>query len=151
MAFVQGSQNKKNLSFEINLLPIFDVLAVCICFLLMTVVWVEIRTLETKQAIGSQSKTDTSSISSVWLTIDESNNLTVTFKPSKGAETKSFLPTKRGEIDFTGAQAALALASSRQYQAAHILPAKTTKYNSVIRLMDLSKQVGLIDIGLSPI
>ncbi len=147
----QGSKNKKDLNVELNLLPVFDVLSVCICFLLMSVVWVEIRSLETKQAVGSQSKAESTPISSVWLTVDENNNLTVMYKPAKGKTTSSFVPRKNGDIDFDTAKAVLAAAGTKKYEATHILPAKTTKYDQVIRLMDLSKQAGIRDIGLSPI
>ena len=49
MAIAQGPNGKKDLNFELNLMPVFDILAVCICFLLMTVVWVEVKAVETKQ------------------------------------------------------------------------------------------------------
>ena len=70
MGFVQGSKDKKNLNVELNLLPVFDVLSVCICFLLMTVVWIEIRQLETKQSYVSQSQSESQNPSSIWLSID---------------------------------------------------------------------------------
>ena len=151
MGFVQGSKDKKNLNVELNLLPVFDVLSVCICFLLMTVVWIEIRQLETKQSYGSQSQAESPNPSSIWLSIDESNNLTITFKPAKGSETKSFVPTKNGAIDYSQAQASFQAAAARKYEVTHILPSRTTKYEQVIKLMDLAKQAGLRDIGLSPI
>jgi biopolymer transport protein ExbD len=151
MALIQGSQSKKNLNVELNLLPVFDVLSVCICFLLMTVVWIEIRSLETKQAIGSQSSLESTKSSSVWLTIDDKNNLLVVLKSANGKETNSIVPMKNGVIDFDGAKLTLNSAAAKKFLAAHILPAKTTKYDQVIKLMDLAKQAGIQDIGLSPI
>jgi biopolymer transport protein ExbD len=151
MAMIQGSKDKKNLNVELNLLPVFDVLSVCICFLLMTVVWIEIRSLETKQAYGSQSHAESPKESSIWMTIDEKNNLLVTFKPATGAESKAVYSVKNGMIDFDSARAALQKASSLKASSTHILPSKTTKYDQVIRLMDLAKQAGIVNIGLSPI
>lgn len=151
MGHVQGSQNKKNLNVELNLLPVFDVLSVCICFLLMTVVWIEIRSLETKQALGGQSTQESPKVSSVWMTIDEQNNLSVVLKHANGSEVKSYVPKKNGNIDWALAKNALAAAASQKIETSHILPAKTTKYDQVIHLMDLAKEVGIRDIGLSPI
>ncbi len=151
MGMAQQSQNKKNLNVELNLLPVFDVLSVCICFLLMTVVWVEIRAMETKQAMGRQAVAETAKIASVWLTIDEANNLTVVMKAKSGAESKTMVPVKAGAIDFDKAKAALANAFNQKATATHILPAKNTKYDQVIKLMDLAKQAGITNIGLSPI
>lgn len=148
---IQGGKNKKNLNVELNLLPVFDVLSVCICFLLMTVVWIEVRSLETKQAFGSQSALEDSKSSTVWVSIDEKNNLLITLKSAKGSEVKSQVPQKNGQIDFEKAKGALQAAYAQKFQMAHILPAKNTKYDQVIRLMDVTKQVGINDIGLSPI
>lgn len=151
MALIQGSQSKKNLNVELNLLPVFDVLSVCICFLLMTVVWIEIRSLETKQAYGSQSAAEATKEASIWMTIDSGNNLIVVMKPVSGRETKTVLARRNGDIDFDSAKVAFERASSQNAQSTHILPARTTKYDQVIRLMDLAKQAGIKNIGLSPI
>ncbi len=151
MGLAQGPQSKKNLNVELNLLPVFDILSVCICFLLMTVVWVEVRALETKQAVGGQTVAETIKDTSVWMAIDEANNLVVTLKPSSGAETKTMIPVKAGAIDFAQVRISLAAAFSKNAKATHILPSKTTKYDQVIKLMDMAKQVGILNIGLSPI
>lgn len=152
MGLAQTSKNKKNLNVELNLLPVFDILSVCICFLLMTVVWIEVRSMETQQAVGSQSASETIKETSVWLTIDENNNLAIVLKPASGGpETKTWVPFKAGAIDYEQVKAVLANAFLKNARATHILPAKTTKYDQVIKLMDLTKQVGIQNIGLSPI
>ena len=151
MGLAQGSQNKKNLNVELNLLPVFDILSVCICFLLMTVVWIEVRALETKQAMGSQSAAETTKESSIWLTIDENNNLVATLKPAVGTETTTTVSGKQGGIDFEKVKTILGSAFSKNVRATHILPAKTTRYDQVIKLMDMAKQIGIQNIGLSPI
>lgn len=148
---IHAKQNKKNLNVELNLLPIFDVLSVCICFLLMTVVWVEIRQLETKQSFGGQSATETEKESSLWMNIDENSNLSVIYRPATGSERKTLIPSKSGQIDFEVARALLQKAFAQDYSVSHILPSRTTKYDQVIRLMDISKQAGIKNIGLSPI
>jgi biopolymer transport protein ExbD len=148
---IHAKQNKKNLNVELNLLPIFDVLSVCICFLLMTVVWVEIRQLETKQSFGGQSAAETKKESSLWMSIDENSNLSVIYRPASGSERKTTIPSKRGQIDFEVARAVMEKAFSQNYSVSHILPARTTKYDQVIKLMDISKQAGIKNIGLSPI
>lgn len=45
-------KHKKHLDFEINLIPCIDLLSVCICFLLLTAVWLNIGSMNVKQAIG---------------------------------------------------------------------------------------------------
>ncbi len=151
MSMIQGSKNKKDLNVELNLLPVFDVLSVCICFLLMTVVWVEVRALETKQAFGGQSEAESVKGSSLWVTIDERNNLIVSIKQANGSETKKLAPAKSGAIDFQYAEKFYAFAATQSVTSTHILPSKSTQYEQVIRMMDLAKKAGIINIGLSPI
>ena len=151
MGISQGSQGKKDLNVELNLLPVFDVLSVCICFLLMTVVWVEVRSLETKQAIGSQNEADSVKGSSLWMSIDAKNNLIVVIKNANGAETKKVAKAINGAIDFQYAETIYAFAATQKVTSTHILPAKTTQYDQVIHIMDLAKKAGIINIGLSPI
>ena len=151
MGLASGPGGKKDLNVELNLLPVFDVLSVCICFLLMTVVWIEVRSIETKQAIGGQSIEETDPRASLWLSIDEKNNIVVTVKTPKAADSSSTLAARNGQIDWTKAKNYILATTSRKIENAHILPTKTTKYDQVIRLMDLLKQNGIKDIGLSPI
>ena len=48
-----GGRGKKGLNAELNLVPFIDLLSMCICFLLMTAVWVQIGVLDVKQGIGT--------------------------------------------------------------------------------------------------
>jgi biopolymer transport protein ExbD len=57
MASAGGAPSKgrrRNLDAELNLVPFIDLLSTCICFLLMTVVWMEIGSLQVKQATGNE-------------------------------------------------------------------------------------------------
>ena len=44
---------KKNMNFELNLVPFIDVLSTCICFLLVTAVFINLGSFHTNQAVGS--------------------------------------------------------------------------------------------------
>lgn len=151
MALIQGSKDKKDLNVELNLLPVFDVLSVCICFLLMTVVWVEVRSLETKQALGSQSEAERAKGASLSLTIDDSNNLNVILKSSTGTETRRLAAAKNGQIDFQYAEKIYSFAANQGVTTMQILPSRRTQYDQIIRMMDMAKKVGILNIGLSPI
>ena len=155
--------SKKDLNFELNLLPVFDILSVCICFLLMTVVWVEVRSLETKQVIGSQGLAETETKESLWISLDQENNLTLnlqspkklqdnTSSPSTSASRKSYsLMATKGQIDWNKVSLYLKSIANNKIEIAQLLPTKKTKYDEIIKLMDLLKQNGFKDIGLSPI
>ena len=49
-----SSGGRRSLDAEINLVPFIDLLSVCICFLLMTAVWVQLSTVQVKQSHGTE-------------------------------------------------------------------------------------------------
>src|SRR3974390_3252169 len=50
---IAGSNNgRRKLNFELNLVPFIDVLSTCICFLLVTTVFLNLGSFNVNQAIG---------------------------------------------------------------------------------------------------
>ncbi|CAN0275939.1 unnamed protein product, partial [Chrysoparadoxa australica] len=45
-----GLGQKKELDAQLYLTPFIDLLSTCVCFLLITAVWIEIGTVEVKQS-----------------------------------------------------------------------------------------------------
>ena len=54
-----GLGKKKDLNTELNLTPFIDLLSTCVCFLLITAVWIEIGALEIKQSTGTEAADST--------------------------------------------------------------------------------------------
>lgn len=151
MGFV-GGQDKKSLEVELNLLPVFDVLSVCICFLLMTVVWLQVGQIKTSQALGGQSQAETKNPPSVWLTIDESSNVVLSFKHTKKKMADQTVTAQRGQLDVEQLKNRLAsLTKLNGFEIALLMPAKNTSYDSVIQIMDSLKSASIKDVGLSPL
>ena len=48
-----GLGKKKELTADLNLTPFIDLLSTCVCFLLITAVWIEIGSVEIKQSHGT--------------------------------------------------------------------------------------------------
>ena len=59
--------SKKVLDFEVNLIPFIDLLSVSICFLLITAVWMNVGSMNVKQAVGGQAQEDTKRSPQVWV------------------------------------------------------------------------------------
>ena len=51
-----NSSSRRTLVTDVNLVPFIDLLSVCICFLLITAVWVQLGVLEVKQSHGTSSE-----------------------------------------------------------------------------------------------
>ncbi len=53
-----GKNGKKDLNQELILTPFIDLLSVCVCFLLISAVWIEIGSVEIKQSHGTSVATE---------------------------------------------------------------------------------------------
>jgi biopolymer transport protein TolR len=149
---------KKDLNFEINIIPILDVLSVLICFLLLTSVWTQIGSLDTKQAVGDNSTNGAVNPPSIWTMVDAQGNLDIqlrNIKPVGGARVPhEFRITSRGQgVDFESfKQRLLGLkAQIPDLKVGVIRPDAKVNYGDVIHLMDQLKQSEITDVGLSPL
>jgi biopolymer transport protein ExbD len=48
-----GPGGKRDINAELNLTPFIDLLSTCVCFLLLSAVWVEVGSIEIKQSHGT--------------------------------------------------------------------------------------------------
>ncbi len=147
MALGSGPKNKKDLNFELSLIPFIDILSVCICFLLMTVIWVQVGALSAAQSMGGQSQADTPKVQTIWTQLSESGKITVTFKDVPQAP-KPITVQGLAELNTL-----LTKAKTRypEMRTAIIMPEKKVAYANIIATMDSFKKHGLIDVGVSPL
>lgn len=147
---------KKHLDFELNLVPFIDLLSVCICFLLITAVWLNIGSLNVKQAVGGQSVAETEKKPMVWVLLGDGGDLTLDVKsggklPAKMLKMK--LVGQAGKVDLNGL--ATLLADMRTIEpnlrTALIHPKASSVYEDIVGLMDQFKKAGLADLGVVPL
>ncbi len=145
---------KKSLDFEINVLPVLDILSVLICFLLLTAVWIQIGTLDTKQAVGDNAISGAQNPPSLWIEVAPNGALKFSLRDVKSQMPReSVVQAGRRGVNWDG------LTQKLQSLKAHLPDLKTVvirpeakaNYGDVIRLMDQLKQNQLTDIGLSPL
>ncbi|HMN67532.1 MAG TPA: biopolymer transporter ExbD [Bdellovibrionales bacterium] len=148
--------NKKHLDFEINLIPCIDLLSVCICFLLLTAVWLQVGSLNVKQAIGGQSAAETEKRAQLWVTMGEGGAISLNLKQS------AKVPAKLATLTFKGVQGRTDVAEVNkavtqfktldpELRTVLIQPQMQTDYEEIIGLMDEFKRAGLTDLGVVPL
>ncbi len=155
-------KHKKHLDFELNLIPFIDLLSTCICFLLITAVWMQIGSLNVKQAVGGQPTAETEKKPTAWITMGKNGSLTFDVKDSldsrklasqKNESQKTTVAAIGGKIDLDAASK-LAL-QLRQVdpglRTALIQPMAETTYEDMVGLMDTVKKAGLSDLGVVPL
>ncbi len=150
---MSSSSNKKALDFELNLIPVMDILSVCICFLLMTVVWLQVGSMKTSQALGGQSAAETKNPPSIWLTVDNQSNVTLSFKNTSTKYGDQVIRSQNGQINWSLLKNKIQTfaQSSAGFQTAIIMPAAKSSYDDVIQFMDSFRLAGLNDVGVAPL
>ncbi len=146
---------KKELNFELNILPILDILSVLICFLLLTAVWVQMGTLDTKQAIGDNTATASSNPPSVWVSIQENGNVQLSLRdlPHQKKSVETQILKKNSQINWDQLVAQLNQFKTQwpDLKTGIIQPSAGTSYQDVIKIMDQLKQLKFEGVGLSPL
>lgn len=148
-------RRKKGLDFEVNLIPFIDLLSTCICFLLLTAVWVQVGSMNVKQAVGGQAAEDTAKKPTVWVLLGATGDVTLDVRDSHvpAKLSKLSIPGKAGKPNLD--QLTGAVAELKKFEpaltTALIQPQAASMYEDIIDLMDRMKGAGLIDLGVSPL
>lgn len=145
----------KHLEFEINLIPAIDLLSVCICFLLLTAVWLHVGALNVKQAVGGQPASETAKKPTVWAQINGVGDVQLDVRDSHVSAklAKAKINGKDGKPDLEALKnVAMELkAAEPALTTVLIQPQAATVYEDIIDLMDSFKKQGMIDLGVSPL
>jgi biopolymer transport protein ExbD len=147
---------KKHLDFEINLIPFIDLLSSCICFLLLTAVWVQVGTLDVKQAVGGQPASETPKKPTLWVNMGAAGELSINVQDTEKipAKLRKFIVKgEEGKANLSNLESVIneLKAFEPDLRTALIQPQAQSVYEDMIALMDQFKKQGLIDLGVSPL
>ncbi|MGE5086492.1 MAG: ExbD/TolR family protein [Bacillota bacterium] len=152
---ISSNGQDKDLNFELNILPILDILSVLICFLLLTAVWVQIGTLDTKQAIGDNSTVQQAkNPPSLWVTLEADGSLQLSLRDIPQAKTLEERIAKSSEgINWKALETKLQSLRAQwpDLKTSIVRPGAQSNYGDVIRVMDKLKQSSFEGVGLSPL
>lgn len=146
--------SNKELNFEINILPILDILSVLICFLLLTAVWIQIGTLDTKQAIGDNSVSGSKNPPSLWVTLEADGGVQLSVRDLPKLQTvETHLAKSTKGVNWSVLEAKLADLKTKfpEIKTGIVRPEAQSSYGDVIKVMDQLKQNQFEGVGLSPL
>lgn len=146
--------HEKDLNFEINILPILDILSVLICFLLLTAVWVQIGTLDTRQAIGDNSTAGAINPPSLWITVDTQGAVQLSMRdlPNRKTYVEKIRGSQSG-VNWAVLETKLQNLKEQwpELKTGIVRPEAQASYGDVIRIMDQLKKFQFEGVGLSPL
>jgi len=149
-----GLGKKKELDAQLNLTPFIDLLSTCVCFLLITAVWLEIGTVEIKQSFGTEAAASKKESYDLDLVFKDATSLRLNLKKS-GKNIKSFdlkaetFPDLVTSLKETISTKVLNFKNSIvQIETATITPRSTVNYGNLVSTLDVLRQNKIVNIGV---
>lgn len=151
------ASSNKSLDFEINLLPVISVLAVCISFLLLTTVWVQIGTFDLSQALGTEGAADAQAKKpTLWLTLSNNGDVQVVVKNAPALNDRLQLNQVRGTQSRVSVSNIADLiekikAKVPELNTGLVIPAAQSSYEDLVKVMDQMKKNNIAEVGIAPL
>jgi biopolymer transport protein TolR len=153
---MSNGNGKKDLNFELDLLPFISMLSCCICFLMLTAVWTNIGALNVEQGLGQESSRANQSASSLWVIVDKDGSVELSVKDAPempASYNKINVFARSGRVDFAQIEKIAAQMNSRlpDLKTALVMPKAQVAYGDVITLMDSLKKHKISEVGIAPL
>lgn len=149
-----GLGSKKELNADLNLTPFIDLLSTCVCFLLITAVWIEIGTVEIKQSHGTEAAASKKISYDLDLVYKNPTNLQLNLKRS-GKRVRSIKVEGANEKEFQASLSSLIKdkiltfkKKTIEISSATITPRTTVNYGNLMQTLDTLRSHEIINIGV---
>ena len=149
-------KHKKPVNTEVDLVAFISLLSVCICFLLLTTIWIQIGSMNVKQAVGGQAA-ESKPKPEMWVILNPTGEVKMQLRNSPRKVMRKFGSNKIDGVDgkpnFTEVESYIANLKSQfgDLSMALIRPAEKTPFEDIITLMDMFRQKGIEDLGVTPL
>ncbi len=149
-----GLGGKKDLNADLNLTPFIDLLSTCVCFLLITAVWIEIGTVEIKQSHGTEAAASKKETFDLDVVFRDASIARLTLKRN-GKRVKK-IDIKDENFDGFLAKLDTAITANVlkhknkaiEIASATITPRSTVNYGSLISTLDVLRRNKIVNIGV---
>jgi len=147
---------RKSLDAEINLVPFIDLLSMCICFLLMTAVWMQIGALQIKQSHGTEAAEAAKVSYEVDARFSGPGSVQVLFKKTGRVVDKIEVKAATSEQLATELDGRLGAWIKTRSQgipvsAAMLTPAGGVSYGELVNVMDVFRKNQIVNLGVVPV
>ena len=149
-------RKKKSLDNELDLVAFISLLSVCICFLLLTVVWVQVGSMHVKQAVGGQ-PSDGTRHPALWTLVQKDGSVVLRLEDAPAKIQRKYrnlkLEAAEGKLNIEAIREQVANLKKDlpELTTALIQPQPATVYDDIVTMMDMMKTEGLADLGVAPL
>ncbi len=145
---------KRNSNFELNLVPFIDVLSVCICFLLVTAVFINLGSMHVSQAVGSEKQTREKPKGTVTVSMGGKGDVRIEVKDIPGSRPSTVtINGEDGKVNFKRTEQWIQSFASNNMEVKTVLlmPNPFSKYDDLIQLMSQFRKSQMDQIGIAPL
>ncbi len=149
-----GLGSKKDLNADLNLTPFIDLLSTCVCFLLVTAVWIEIGTVEIKQSHGTDAKPNKKITYDLDVVYQGSQKLRLNLKKN-GRTVKGFRVKGENFEDMmlqmnTIVQSKVLNFKNKAIEiaSATVTPRSEINYGNLVKTLDVLRKNKIVNIGV---
>lgn len=149
-----GLGAKKELDAQLNLTPFIDLLSTCVCFLLITAVWIEIGTVEVKQSHGTAASVEKKDTYDLDLVLRSPTEVSLALKKGGRRIQRLGLKGKNFEelleqLHSTIVTKVLVLKKNPiKIATATVTPRSSVDYGQLIQALDILRRNQIINIGI---
>lgn len=144
---------KRGMNFELNLIPFIDVLSVCVCFLLVTTVFMGLGSFNVNQAIGEAKAEKSKDAETLTVSFGGNGEMKLDLKKGDRLVQSSNISGLKGQLNMDRLDNWVASLSSRSpdLKTVLLLPNPMTKYEDLIQVMAQFRKNSFEDIGVAPL
>ena len=149
-----GLGKKKELDAQLNLTPFIDLLSTCVCFLLITAVWIEIGSVEIKQSHGTSAAASSKISYDLDIVYASATQARLNLKKN-GKRVRSVRIKEESSESFTAKlddviknQVLLFKKKVISIASATVTPRSTVNYGSLVSTLDVLRKNSIINIGI---
>ena len=149
-------RGKKDGNTELDLVAFISLLSVCICFLLLTTIWIQIGSMNVKQSVGAGTPSGKPQ-PTLMVSFDKSGGLKLQVENatkllSRKERVQMFKPSSMEDLSTEVASRLKSIRSKvTTLDTALVQPVKQTNFESIITVMDSLRESGMSDLGVSPL
>jgi biopolymer transport protein TolR len=148
---------RKSLDAEVNLVPFIDLLSMCICFLLMTAVWLQIGSVQVKQSHGTDGPASEKNQFEMDIKFVSATQADLQVKQGSKIVHKEILKTAAGESLAQKLESSLKLMepkfgvpSKDRFASAMLTPVQAVQYGDMVSVMDVLRKNQIVNLGVVP-
>lgn len=151
---------KKDLDAQVDLIAFISLLAVLVCSLLISSIWLQVGSLNVKQSVGAKSdkKENKKKIATAWVRISNKGLVRVHFQNAsrwvpKSLRRKVIKPNKDGDLDTLPLTKFFQTIKEKapRVESVFFKPSSETTYEMLIDAMDAVKGGGFQDLAVIPL